>query len=343
MDNRKVAFIICTNDIEAYSECRFYLDHLVVPEGYETDVITIEDAPSMAAGYNVGMHSTDAKYKIYMHQDVLILNPMFISDMIKVFAEDQEIALMGMVGVKFLKDDGNRVPRWDTGKIFHNCTPSKLEFEMDNALYQEVEAVDGLLLATQMDTPWREDLFDGWDYYDISQCMEFLREGKKVVVPYQKEPWVWHDNSYSKMINYYKYTKLFMEEYSDIHNFVYEPAPENILEFNNLKEKCRRDMFDIVDSGNKEELVSIFRETENRGYLFLKDFQILADIEYLENNNNVPIRFWTENDTSETLMKKVRDIKYFLKRMEFHMETDEILSEKYSPYVINVVREAYAF
>lgn len=343
MNDRKISFIICVNNELYFNECMYYLQHLIIPEGYDTEVLAITDAKSMTSGYNEGMKKSDAKYKVYMHQDVFIVNPTFISDMLRIFAMDDGIALMGMIGVKRLKDNTNMVPSWDTGKIFHNCTPSKLEFKMDNDLYQEVEAVDGLLLATQMDVSWREDVFDGWDYYDISQCMEFLRKGKKVVVPYQKEPWVWHDNLYSKMINYYKYTKLFMEEYSDIHNFVYKPVPENIWEFNNLKERLRRDMFDIIDNGNKTELVNMFQKAENRGYLVLKDFQILADIEYLENSNKAPNRFWTENDTSETLLKKVREIKYLLKRIEFHMEADETLMEKYSSYAISVVHEAYAF
>lgn len=343
MNDKKISFIICVNNKLYFDECLYYLEQLVVPEGYDTEVLAIADAASMTSGYNEGMKKSDAKYKIYMHQDVFIVNPQFISDMLKVFAMDDTIALMGMIGVKRLQDDANMVPHWDTGKIFHNCTPPKLEFEMDNVLYQEVEAVDGLLLATQMDTPWREDVFDGWDYYDISQCMEFLRKGRKVVVPYQKEPWVWHDNLYSKMLNYYNYTKPFMKEYSDIHNFVYEPVPENIWEFNNLKEQLRREMFDIVDSGNKEELVNIFQKPENRGYLVLKDFQILADIEYLENNNRVSNKFWLENDTSEILLKKVGEVKYALKRIEFQKKTDETLLEKYSPYVIGVIHEAYVF
>lgn len=41
--------------------------------------------------------------------------------------------------------------------------------------FQEVEALDGLLIATQYDLPWREGLFQGWDIYDISQCTEFRR------------------------------------------------------------------------------------------------------------------------------------------------------------------------
>lgn len=345
MDDKKVAFIICVNDMLSYSECKVYLEHLVVPEGFETDVIAVEGAPSMTAGYNMGMRSTDAKYKVYMHQDVLILNLMFISDMLKVFAADPAIALMGLIGAKHLSDDAKMIAHWDTGKVFHNCTPSKLEFEMPNTLYQEVEAVDGLLLATQMDTPWREDVFDGWDYYDISQCMEFLRKQKKIVVPYQKEPWVYHDNSYSKMEDYYDYTEKFIKEYADICSFVFEPASENIREFNELKEKMRKEMFYLVDNGNRTELVNIFQNPDNRGYLVLKDFEILADIEHLEAINGVQNKFWQEEDSAKTLLEKVRKVKYLLKRVEFGMEVDESVLKTClpPPYVIDIICKAYAF
>ena len=55
--------------------------------------------------------------------------------------------------------------------------------------YQQVEAVDGLLMATQYDIPWREDLFQKWDFYDISQAFEFRRNGYQVVVPAMEKPW----------------------------------------------------------------------------------------------------------------------------------------------------------
>ena len=56
--------------------------------------------------------------------------------------------------------------------------------DKQNKPYTEVEAVDGLFIATQYDVKWREDIFDGWDFYDISQSEEFHRAGYKVVVPY---------------------------------------------------------------------------------------------------------------------------------------------------------------
>lgn len=347
MNEKKIAFILCVNDMPAYAECRYYLDQLEIPEGYETDVITIEEAPSMTAGYNAGMQSTDAGYKVYMHQDVLIVNPRFIHDLLRIFAMDDSIGLVGMIGAKHLNSDAKMAMTWDTGKILHNCSPSRLEYEMENTAYQAVEAVDGLLIATRFDVPWREDLFDGWDYYDISQCMEFLRRGRKAVVPYQKEPWVWHDNLYSKMDRYYDYAGLFAKEYADIHAFVNIPVSERVQEYHGLKEKMRKEMYTLVDCGRRKELAELFRNPDNRGYLHLKEFQIIADIEYLEEQNGESRRLWTESDTAATLLEKVREVKYLLKREEFRVEDPRSVAEKLqqicSSYAAGVIREAYAF
>lgn len=345
MNEKKIAFIICVNDEAVYTECKYYLDHLLVPEGYETDVLMIMEAPSMTAGYNAGMQGTDAKYKVYLHQDVQIVNRNFIRDILNVFEMDERIGLIGMIGARHLDNDAKMVMSWDTGKILHNCSPSRLEYGVGSTAYQEVEAVDGLLLATQFDVPWREDLFDGWDYYDISQCMEFLRKGKMVVVPYQAEPWVWHDNLYSKMGRYYDYAKLFSKEYSDIHPFVYIPVSEEIREYHELKEKMRKEMFQMIDCGKRKEIVELFRNPDNRGYLHLKEIQIIADIEYLEAEHGLQQKMWRESDSTQTLLKKIREVKYMLKRIEFGLDSAETIYEQintaYSPYAIGIVLKEY--
>ena len=52
----------------------------------------------MCAGYNEAMQSSDAKYKIYMHQDVFIKDTEFLDKIIQIFKEDSEIGMIGMVG-----------------------------------------------------------------------------------------------------------------------------------------------------------------------------------------------------------------------------------------------------
>ncbi len=47
----KICFIICYNNTEYLNEAILYLQQLVVPEGYITDLLCIEEAGSMAEGY----------------------------------------------------------------------------------------------------------------------------------------------------------------------------------------------------------------------------------------------------------------------------------------------------
>jgi hypothetical protein len=82
--------------------------------------------------------------------------------------------------------------------------------------YSEVEAVDGLLIATQVDIPWREDLFTGWDFYDVSQSAEFRKKGYKVVVPYVEKTWFLHDDGCMNLENYFRWRDVFKREYADM-------------------------------------------------------------------------------------------------------------------------------
>ena len=80
MNDRKIAFILCVNNELYYEECLWYINHLHVPEGYETDLIRITEAEGIAQAYNAAMVSSDARYKVYLHQDVFIYHREFIED-----------------------------------------------------------------------------------------------------------------------------------------------------------------------------------------------------------------------------------------------------------------------
>ncbi|MBR1420378.1 MAG: glycosyl transferase family 2, partial [Selenomonadaceae bacterium] len=49
MDSKKFCFITCVNDERWYSECRLYLENLIVPAGFSTEFIPIQNAKSMAS------------------------------------------------------------------------------------------------------------------------------------------------------------------------------------------------------------------------------------------------------------------------------------------------------
>ena len=69
MNDQKICFIACVNDDRYEQERLKYLNHLIVPEGYEVESLSVREAKSMTAGYNEGMHGSDAKYKVYLHLD----------------------------------------------------------------------------------------------------------------------------------------------------------------------------------------------------------------------------------------------------------------------------------
>lgn len=217
MNEKKIAFIMCSNDELYERECISYIEKLALPAGFEREVLTVKEAASMASGYNEAMQESDAKYKIYLHQDVFILHHNFINDILELFSNPQ-IGMVGMVGGMEVESIpvmwfGERVGKLYTHAVDTACSSVLGEVE---GRYQEVQAVDGFLMATQYDLKWREDLFQGWDFYDVSQSMEFRRKGYQVVVPHMEEPWCIHDDGILNLDHYYEAMEIFLKEYATL-------------------------------------------------------------------------------------------------------------------------------
>lgn len=355
-NDKKIAFIICVSDINKVTECIYYLDRLKAPEGFEKDVITIQDAPSMAAGYNAGMNSSDAKYKVYLHQDVFIINQNFMIDLLEIFGKDTCIGIVGCIGAAKLGKTAMAVSSWDTGKVIHNCIPMLMEGEKKIINdYAQVQALDGLLLATQYDIPWREDIMDGWDFYDISQCMEFARAGYKAVVPRQKTVWCFHDNKSSDMSNYSYYRQRFIQEYAQDGSFEMSTPWEGTLKYQNMKQQTIEIMQQLIQAGEHEQIHEIFKDPENRKYVHLKEYEIIADVDYLERKAGVceTRRLWQPGMNASEIFTRVQQLKYWIKRIEHQaadtVQTMELVMQVYSVYAVieifikYVVRTEYTY
>ncbi|MGN0346903.1 MAG: glycosyltransferase family protein [Lachnospiraceae bacterium] len=218
VNRRKFAFIICVNNQQYFKECEVYIQRLKIPAGFTIEIIPIYDAKSICEGYNRGMTSTDAKYKIYMHQDVYIMNPNFLCDILTVFKQNWKIGMIGMVGSPILPPNA---VMWDDVRVGNLYSFRNQDVDFDGYEYRKeegydvVEAVDGLLMVTKADIRWRDDLFDGWDFYDISQSFEFRNKGYQVVVPEQRKPWCAHEDGVILNLwnGYDKYRHIFMDNY----------------------------------------------------------------------------------------------------------------------------------
>lgn len=214
MNNKKFCFIMCVNDAYFEQEAITYIHRLRIPEGYELECLSVREAASMAAGYNEGMAASDAKYKIYMHQDVFIINRDFLYRLLDIF-NNPAVGMAGLVGTSKMPANGIMWCEKRIGQVYANDVYHSFDKRLGavNAPYQPVEVIDGLLMATQYDILWREDLFVHWDFYDASQSFEFRRAGYEVVVPYMEQSWVIHDEGFVKLKTYYQDRELFVKEY----------------------------------------------------------------------------------------------------------------------------------
>lgn len=218
----KVTFVVCTNDLQYMRECELYIGRLYVPSWCEIELLSIAEAPSMCEGYNAGQAASKDAIHVYLHQDVFITNRYFLYDIFELFDSDDAIGMIGMVGSKELPADatmwhGKRVGViYSASDVDTSHVENRLEPVPTTRVYEEVEVLDGMLLVSNRNIPFREELFDGWDFYDLSACMEHRKMGYKIVVPSQDKPWCIHDCGSANLSRYETYRQLFLQEYGEM-------------------------------------------------------------------------------------------------------------------------------
>lgn len=227
MNDSKITFIICYNEEAYLSECIAYIEELYLPAGFEMDYLTIEGADSIAEGYNTGMNASDAKYKIYLHQDVFILNRNLLNDLLAIFKSDLSIGLVGLTG-GYEKIAGDAI-RWNAGEACGKNYDASNQEERDNHAekyfydvnmdgYRQVAVVDGCFMATSVDVEWDEAVISGWSFYEMYHCIAMIQAGFKVVVPQQRLPWILHDSIGPINSGYNKGRRQFIAEYYHLLN-----------------------------------------------------------------------------------------------------------------------------
>lgn len=219
MNPLKVLFVICVNNETLFEMCKNTINSLVIPPNYSIEILPIRGMNSIFSAYNQAL-TNDAKYKIYLHQDVFILEKHFIFHLLNLFLTYPHLGMIGMIGCVSFPQNGIW---WESpqqiGKVWGRFNGQSVLMNVGEVMapYQPVKAVDGLLLATQYDLQWRDDLFSGFHFYDISQSAEFIRHGYQVGVPKQASPWCNHfhkDNL--NLTGYEENRQIFVEHYGTI-------------------------------------------------------------------------------------------------------------------------------
>lgn len=165
MDARKLEIIIHTTDAAACRRLIQSLEIVDVPENFSVEVQPVTGDEKYFA-YETAMRSSDAKYKIYLDEHVVITDTNFLHELLKIF-RDGSIGVIGTSGAIELSTHGV------------SLTSAK---RTDKNFRGEVEVVDGFFFATQYDLPWRCDLFADNFFGGQAQSVEFRRAGYKVVI-----------------------------------------------------------------------------------------------------------------------------------------------------------------
>lgn len=316
----KIQFIICANDSRELEECRFYIDRLYVPDGMQTELTIITDARSMTEGYNRGMGQSDAKYRIYLHQDTCLIYRDMLRELIDVFEKNESIGMVGVVGVKQIPNHAVAHSSWDTGWVDTNEQPLELKYQPEHESGLElVEAVDGLFIATQYDVPWREDLFTKWDFYDISQALEMRRRGYQVAVPYQSQPWCWHDNETSRLADYEGERRIFASEYQDIRAFDRGEVYHYQSKQDQLLEEFQAEIMHMVDEGRMtlvEQLLEQYHSILGSKAELIR-LENIFYVRKVEKHAGVESQLYGDGKMAKELLEAFREDKFLVKRMEY--------------------------
>lgn len=214
LDENKICFITCVNDKDQYARCCEYIGSLILPDNMKMDGRAVYGAASITAGYQDAMEKSDAKYKIYLHQDVWIITFYFIEYVVNFFRTHPSVGIAGVVGSDDIAPSG----AWWEGNRIGMITDTHRNGGLYTDFYsyggEKAVLLDGLLLATQYDVPWRKDLFTGAHFYDVSQCLEFHRHGYEAAVFPQQVPWCVHWCSSKSRKDYYEQLPGFVKEYA---------------------------------------------------------------------------------------------------------------------------------
>lgn len=294
MDLQKIAVIIYNNNGIGYDKEIEYLSQLNVPAGMKVDIITLDDSVNRFVMYNQSMMQSDAKYKIYMDDRSIILNPDFFAEVIELFKEEK-VGAIGVWGTSQLSTTGDfAITNSLTGKIvFDNGDNFDGKEIIDK--YFTAQILGQGIFVTQYDVRWRNDIFSSNIYWTESQSLEFRRLGFKCIVPRQIEPWLLLHDGYQKTDEQSK--NIFLDEYSkDIYPLVsvviptynrphyLQEALDSVLQqtYRNL------DIFITDDSDNDEteKLIHNNYVDERISYEFHPDYDVKMNWDRLVEYNN---------------------------------------------------------
>jgi tetratricopeptide (TPR) repeat protein len=178
---RGVSVLICSVSPQRFAQAEAMYRRLLADLAHE--IIRIDDARSLAEGYNRALGQARHDLVLLAHDDVEVVCPDFAARLLRGLARHD---LVGVAGTRKLVGGAWHfaghphlagqvaMPAADGGYVVTLYDVAERET-------QALQALDGLLLATRRDTAVRlgfdEASFDGWHHYDLDFSLRASLQG----------------------------------------------------------------------------------------------------------------------------------------------------------------------
>ena len=188
---KKFAFFVRKSSEVRFSAALESLQALRLPAGYEAELFTLTAGEPYAAQVNKALTLSDAKYKIYLNDDVLLVEPDVLGKLLQIF-EDESIGMIGCLGSASLPASGNIMESpYACGAAYVLSEEGHRDLRLGRGTVGECRTARFLVpsfFATQQDFSWDEH-YQRQYYALLAYCRRFEQEGNRIVVPLAKEPW----------------------------------------------------------------------------------------------------------------------------------------------------------
>ena len=187
---KKVAFFVRKSDEALYRTCLESLQALHLPAGYEAELFTLAVGKPYAVQANKALALSDAKYKIYINDDMCLVQPRFFGELLAIF-KNAAVGMVGAGGSQSLPVDGNVLSSvYKRGVVYVPAEDgfSELRFGDATGKAADVRCILPSFFATQWDIFWDES-YEKQYYAVLAHCCAFEEEGRRIVVPLPKNIW----------------------------------------------------------------------------------------------------------------------------------------------------------
>ena len=182
--------VVVVSSKSSAEEKKDFIQHLTDTCGYPHDIVfnINPSGLSLTKVYNDTVNEREADYFVFIHDDIEFVRPNWGKEIVRLFEENKDYGIIGVAG----SGEFNKEAAWWRykdiyGQVMHRKDGKSWLTTFSPLLpcdLVDVCVVDGVFMAvdTHRIKKWFDEKYEGFNFYDISFCLNNYFEGVKVGV-----------------------------------------------------------------------------------------------------------------------------------------------------------------